>query len=447
MKIDYLAKLRKGEDLTFRQEIAMIWQLSVPAILAQISSIIMQYIDASMVGQLGAGDSASIGLISTSTWLFGGLCSAAAAGFTVQVAHRIGAGDELGARGLVRHGLFLTMLYALGLMAIAMLISVPLPTWLGGAPVIRCEASKYFFIYAMMLPLMEINHTAGGMLQCSGNMKVPSILNILMCVMDVLFNYLFIFVLHMGVTGAALGTLAAEAVGCLLMLYFLLVKSESLHLRKEKVNRLSKQELKTALRISLPVAFESTITGGAYVAMTLIVAPLGTIAIAANSFSITAESLCYMPGYGIGAAATTLIGQTYGAKRMKLAKRLGWLTTLLGMAVMTVMGVLMFFLAPVMIGVLTPVPAVRSLGTEILRIEAFAEPLYAASIVASGVLRGAGNTLTSSILNLISMWCVRLPLAAMLAPVYGLKGVWIAMALELCVRGFLFLIKLLRSKF
>ena len=88
--------MRKGERLAFGQQLLLIFQLSIPAIMAQISSIVMQYIDASMVGQLGAKDSASIGLVSSSTWLMGGLCSAASIGFTVQIAQRIGAEEEKG---------------------------------------------------------------------------------------------------------------------------------------------------------------------------------------------------------------------------------------------------------------------------------------------------------------------------------------------------------------
>ena len=70
----------------------------------------------------------------------------------------------------------------------------------------------------------------------------------------------------------------------------------------------------------------------AQVASTRIIAPLGTIAIAANSFAITAESICYMPGYGISSAATTLVGQSIGAKRKDLARSFSWLTTFTGVA-------------------------------------------------------------------------------------------------------------------
>ena len=97
MKQDLLGALRAGRRLSLRQQIGLVAQLSVPAILAQVSSIVMQYIDTSMVGSLGTNASAAIGLVASTTWLFGGLCRALMVGFCVQTAQRIGAGDGRGA--------------------------------------------------------------------------------------------------------------------------------------------------------------------------------------------------------------------------------------------------------------------------------------------------------------------------------------------------------------
>lgn len=442
---DPLKAIRNGQKLTLREEISLILHLSLPAILAQISSIIMQYIDASMVGHLGAGASASIGLVSSTTWLFGGVMTAASMGFTVRVAHRIGAKDEAGARMIVRWGLLTALLFSVVLSATGVIISGFLPTWMGGAPEIRHDASNYFLVYALTIPIHEMLYVSQGMIQSSGNIRLPSIFSIIMCALDVLFNALLIP--GLGVVGAALGTSISIVITACIMLYLLLVRSEMLHIagRREEIPRFKifvNEELPKALKIAIPVAIDNIIMGFAYVAFTRIVSPFGTIAVAANSFSITAESLCYMPGFGIGVAATTVVGQCIGAKSKALGKRLGFIAVALGMTIVGLSGALMWILAPQMIGILTPDEQIRELGTQILRIEAFAEPLYGASIVAAGVFRGAGETLLSSVLNLISVWTVRIPLAAFLGSKYGLKGAWIAMCTELCVRGTLFLIRL-----
>lgn len=454
-----LMAVRDGKPLSYKQQIKLVWQLSAPAILAQLSSILMQYIDASMVGRLGADDSASIGLVATTTWLIGGLCASIGTGFTVQIAHRIGAKEEEKARSIVKHGLIGVLSVSTIFAVIGIIIHNRLPVWLGGTPEICVNAGKYFLIYACSLPILQVVYTAGGMIQCSGNMKLPSIVDIIMCMLDVVFNALLIFPVRsvcignvtfqipgfgFGVVGAALGTTLAELLCGGVMLYYLLIKSPSLHIRKDSYEGNIGEEYIRAAKIAFPVSMESVIMGLSYVAFTKIVAPLGTIALAAHSFSITAESLCYMPGYGISHAATTIVGQSLGARRNDITKRLSWLTVGLGVGIMTLMGILLYIFAPEMIGMLSPDSNIRELGTIVLRIEAFAEPMYAASIVTSGVFRGAGKTLISSVLNLVSVWLVRIPLAVILSPVMGLPGVWVAMCSELIIRGSLFLVWLKR---
>ena len=380
--------------MTQGEKLNLIIQLSIPSILAQISTVLMFFIDAAMVGHLGARQAASIGLVESASWLFAGLTSACSMGFSVQVAHAIGANDLKRARRILRQSLTCCLLFSLFLVVIAASIHRPLPHWLGGSPDIISDASLYFLIFSCAAPFFQMESLFGSMLKCSGNMKIPSVLNILMCCFDVTFNYLFIFILDMGVPGAALGTTVAIFITTLMMGYFLFWRSNM----------------------------------------------LGSIA--AHSLGITVESLCYMPGFGIAEAATTLIGQSIGAGQRVLTRSFAWLTTSLGISVMTLMGVLMFIFAPELMSLMTPVDEIIAIGTQCLRIEAFAEPMFAAAIVCNGIFVGAGDTLKPAIMSLGSMWGVRLTLAALLAGTYGLPGVWTAMAIELTFRGIIFLVRL-----
>ena len=444
---DYLLGLiRNGGPLTGGQQVKLCLMLSYPAILAQLSFVMMQYIDTSMVGHLGAAAGASIGLVSTCMWLLGGFCGACGSGFSVQVAHLIGANDFKNARVVLRQALLTALIFSGVISVIGMAIAGPLPHWLGGSPEIVSDSTKYFFIVAAALPFMQIDWMCASMLQVSGNMKVPSYLSIGMCVLDVCFNYLFIYVLDMGVVGAAIGTGLAELITALAMLYFVTVRSPELNLRQDRGSfRPTSKVLNKALGIGGPMALQMVLIRGGYIAATVIVAPLGIIAIAANSFAITAESFCYMPGYGIADAATALVGQSVGASRKELARRFAWITTLLGMGIMGVLGILMYVFAPQLMGMLTPDAEVIGLGARCLRIEAFAELGYAASIVIYGAFVGAGDTKWPSIMNFSSMWVVRIIPAIFLVKVYGLVGFWIAMAAELTFRGIIFLIRLARG--
>lgn len=453
-----LDKIRTGAELSVKERFLLTMQLSAPAIMAQISSIVMQFIDASMVGHIGADAAASIGLMATSTWLFGGLMSSAAAGFSVQVAHNFGAGKKDAAREVFRQALTANLIFSFFLLTVGASLAFPLPRWLGGDASITENATIYFLVFALFFPMLQLNYLAGSVLRCSGNMKVPSFLNVMMCVLDVIFNFFLIFPTRnidifgvgitmpgcgLGVLGAALGTGFAEVVAGSIMLWFAIMKSDDLRLIGRKGRFIPTRScIKKALRIGVPMGCERTMFSGAQIFITAIVAPLGNYAIAANAFAITAESLCYMPGYGIADAATTLVGQSIGAGRKALTKSFARLCVYSGIAIMTILAVAMYAFAPYIMELMTPVEGIQQLGTMCLRTEAFAEPMFAASIVAYGVFVGAGDTLIPAIMNLGSIWGVRIALAALLAPTLGLQGVWIAMCVELCFRGIIFLIRM-----
>ena len=421
-KTDYLIEsIRLGRPMTGGEKLNLIAGLSVPSMLAQISTVLMFFIDASMVGHLGAEASASIGIIESTTWLIGSLL-------------------------VYRHALICGVAFSLLVTLIGVGIHSHLPYWLGGGEDIAPNSSRYFLIYSLVLPFVFLYHISEMMLKSAGNMHTPSIMAVLICLCDVAFNYLFIYIMKMGVVGAAMGTALAYISISLPNLYLSAFRNRLLNFRQDRVPfRWVEEYVRHACKISIPIAIQNILMSGAQIVSTMIVAPLGNIAIAAHSFAITAESLCYMPGYGIGDAASTLVGQTHGAGRVDLCKNFAYMTVGLGMGVMALMGVVMYVFAPEMIGVLSPVESIRELGTVCLRIEAFAEPFFAASIVTYSVCVGAGDTMKPAAINLSTMWLVRLTLAYGLSKSYGLEGVWIAMATELTFRGILFLIRLFRG--
>ena len=451
-----------GQDISNAQKVRLILSLSLPAILAQLTSIAMQYIDAAMVGSLGAAATASIGLISSSTWLVGGCCIGVAAGFYVQVAQLIGAGRNREAENVLRQGLKSVLLIGMFISSIGLfIISSRVPIWLGGEKEILGNSTAYFRIYCVSVPFILIRQISNGMMQSTGDMKTPSILSSMTCLLNVLLNMLMIFKarsvdisgIHILIPGAGLGVIGAglastlsESIIALTSLYFLTMRNRKISLRNRGSWQWRRHTVITAAKIAIPLSLDQFFMCGAYVAGTRIVASLGTVAVAANSLAITAESLCYMPGYGIGAAATAIIGQTIGAGRSDLTKSFSRISVYLGMFLMALTGGIMYVCAAFIFSVLTVSREAAVLGTRVLRAELIAEPLYGASICCAGVFRGAGDTLRPSVMNLISMWCVRIVPAIFVVPGMGLVGYWMCMAFELCFRGIVFLIRLYRGK-
>ena len=456
--LDLASVLQKEEKLNLKEKLRIVYYLSLPGILAQIGEIVMEYIDAAMVGSLGASKSAAIGLVASSTWLFGGLLQGAASGFGVQVAHAIGANDVKRSKTIAKKALFSCIAVSLIIGIIGVYVSFRLPIWLRAEKSIWHDANMYFLFFALFIPTRMLYRLTISLLQCVGNMKVPSILTVIMCSLDVIFNFFLIlpsrnfFGIYMpganlGVLGAQLGTSFAYFFSSVYLLYYVYFKEERLSLKDNKASWLAdKIIIKEAVNIGLPIALEHSALTLAQVVSSGIIAPLGTVAIAANSFAVTAESICYMPGYGLANAATTMVGQAMGAEKKEEAKSFAWLTTIIGMLIMGLMGAIMYFLCPFVFMFLTPDKNVQLLAIKVLRIELFAEPIFALSIVATGALRGAKDTLVPGIINLVSIWGVRITLSLILTKYFGLSGAWMAMAIELSIRGILMFIRMFLFK-
>ena len=455
------ARMRQGEDIPLSQTAQVVLALSLPSILQQMVVTAMEYIDAAMVGHIGAEATAAIGIVSSSTWLLHGVLVGLYTAFSIQIAQYLGADRQEDARGVLRQSMLFNLILGLGAAAFGIGISRFLPGWLGADPSLQANASAYFAIWSAALPFTMAMGMYTAQLRATGDALTPGLISVLVCVLDIVFNFFLInpsrtLVLFgrtvtvwgagLGVPGAALGTALSDVVGGLLALAILLLRDGPLCIRRPGSWKITRSCLMNLWRVGTPLAAERAALSSAQVVLVRIVSGLGTVAIAANSLGVSAEGLCYMAGYGIQDAAIALIGQAVGANRRDMSKRFAWLCTLMGMGIMALSGAGLWLFAPALMGIFTADAAVIALGARVLRIEAFAEPMFGASIVASGAMQGAGDSTACFVLNLVSMWGIRLTLASLLAPRFGLVGVWGAMCCELCIRGLLFLVRLARGK-
>ena len=451
------ARMRQGEDIPLSDTARIALTLSIPSILEQLVVTAMEYIDAAMVGHIGAEATAAIGIVSSSTWLLHGILVGLYTAFSIQIAQYLGADRQQDARGVLRQAMLFNLMLGLGAAVFGVGISRFLPGWLGADVSLQANASAYFAIWSAALPFTMAMGMYTAMLRATGDALTPGLISVLVCALDVVFNFFLInptrtlwgitvWGAGLGVPGAALGTALATVVGGLLALAILLLREGPLCIRKPAPWKITRSCLRNLLWVGGPLAGERAAISLAQVVVVRIVAGLGTVAIAANSLAVNAEGLCYMAGYGIQDASIALIGQAVGAHRRDMAKRFAWLCTAMGIAIMALSGVGLWLFAPALMGIFTADAAVIALGARVLRIEAFAEPMFGASIVASGAMQGAGDSTACFLLNLLSMWGIRLTLAFLLAPRLGLVGVWAAMCLELCIRGVLFLLRLARGK-
>ena len=435
--------------------------LAWPAIIEQIMLTLVQYVDTAMVGSLGSGATAAVGITSSTTWLFNGFFNAAAIGFSVQVAQHLGAGRQEDARRVTWQALRFVCIFGVMMGAIAFVLSFFLPTMLGADPAIRGDASLYFRIIACAMPFTLGSNMFSAIIRCSGDTRTPMILNVMINVLNVILNTLFIYSPRTvtlfgsqfylwgagwGVGGAAFASGLSTALGACMFLLVIFRKKSPIQISIKQRYRFERLCLLTAWKLGLPAALERSTLSVAQIVITALITGIGTVAVATNHLAVTAESISYLPASGVAVAGTTLVGQAIGAGRKDLAQRFARTVSWMGVVIMTFGGAVLFFFAPQLIQIFSSDPEVIDLGSQVLRIVAFAEPLFGASIVASGALRGAGDSKGPFLINLATMWGVRITLSLVLVGRLGLIGVWLAMAAELCVRGLVFMIRLYRGK-
>lgn len=433
--------------------------LAWPAIIEQIMLSMVQYVDTAMVGAIGAEATAAVGITSSTMWLINGVLSACGAGFSVLVAQYIGAGDYARCRLTIRQSVLCTGVFGLGFTLLCQLIAGPLPRLLGADPAIQDSATGYFRIITSVLMLQMGSAVFSAILRCAGDTRTPMLLNLSTNLLNIVLNTLLIFGpsahetplgtlrlpgLGLGVQGAAIASAVSMGLVGVLMLAAVFRQKGELRIRLSQSWRLDGAVWREAAHYTIPVAVErATVTFGQIV-FTAMVSRLGTVALAAHTLAVSAESITYLPATGISYAATTLVGQAKGAGLREEAERYTRITMWMGIILLGLTGILLFFFSGPLVSIFTRDAAVIALGAGVLRIEALAEPFFGAKIVLAGAMRGAGDVRFQLYAGLASMWLVRLTVAYVMAFSLGLGlyGIWCGMAADITVNGLLLIYRL-----
>jgi len=431
----------------------LILLLAWPTIIEQILHTAVNYVDTAMVGSIGTYATAAIGVCTSTIMLLMGVMNIAGIGFSVTVARRIGEGDHEAACTTMRQAMLSVVFIGLSLTALVELILAPnLPRWMGADAEILPYSVMYFRIIGLGYVFNTAMMVSGAILRCMGDTKTPLKFNILTNLVNVCGNFLLIYPTRpvsvfgltftmpgagWGVAGAAAATVTATAFSACCLASTLFLRKGPLQISLKDDYRPRKDILLQAFRLGVPSFFERATISLGQIVSTAMITGLGTSAIAAHQLANTGESLCYMPIFGFTTAATTLVAQNLGAGYKERAKQQGAWCIGIAVCVMCCTSGLMFALAPQIIDIFSNDPQVIALGSQVLRIEALAEPFFAIASVVSGILRGAGDTKWPFYISLAGMWLLRVPVAFVLINGFGwsLHAVWVGMALDLILRG------------
>ncbi len=277
--------------------------------------------------------------------------------------------------------------------------------------------------------------------------RITMIVTALTAFINCILTYTLIFGKYglpaMGIKGAAIGTVLAELAGFLLFLSIFLSKNFRKRYHTTLIPHLRLSLVKRIFRIGLPISLHGILDSASFLAFAIIVAKLGTVALAVNQIVFQIFALSFMPGGGFGKAATTLVSKYIGAGDIKNARRSGYLSTGLALGIMMMISATFIFVPHWYIGIFSDDPLILELGAKVLFIAAICEIFDVLSMVFSGCLCGAGDTFFDMVAVLISAWGIFIPAAYFLGIIMegGIVGAWWGMTLFFASHGILCMIR------
>lgn len=422
------------------QRTGAVLKLAIPATAELLLNMVVDMVNTYLVGHLGAAPLAAVGLSSqwmTTTMV---LFSAVGTGATALLARHVGARDWTTANQVLNQALVVAFLIGLVATAVLEWSAAPALRLMGAEEEALALGVPYLRLVGAVLMFSALMFIGNACLRGAGDTRTPLLVMAVVNLLNVSISWPLVNGLwglpSLGVQGAAIGSLAGRLAGGLLVVALLLRGRSGLALRARGW-RFDPALVWRMLHIGLPAGLDQLIFRLGMLAYVRIVAALGTAAYAAHQVALSAESLSFMPGFGFAVAATTLVGQGLGARDEQRAEQDGFASFYLAAGLMSFMGAGFMLFAPELMGFFTTDPQVIALGTLPLRLIGLVQPFLAAMMVFAGGLRGAGETVAPLLINAGAVWLVRVPSALLLTQFFswGLTGAWIAMALDLVVRG------------
>ncbi len=428
-----------------KEVLLMLLTLAWPTILENLLETILQYVDTAMVGHLGAQATATVSLTSTYTWLIQSVIGALGVGFLSYIARAVGEKNQDKIRKASRLAMVVAVLAGGILMGITLWMAPHVPVWMGAEKTIHADATRYFIFINLPMIFRAATIIFGSAIRATGDTKTPMVVNVWVNVFNIGLNYLFIYALGQGAVGAGIATMVSYTIGGICMTLVFL-RNESLDLLGKRASRVQETELAqrdsslsvttrqvlvAVLAISIPVVMTRLASCLGHVVFTSFVSSMDTITYAAHAIAITAEEIFYIPGYGMMAATSTLIGHAIGEKNKKKERDVKVVSIALIFGVMCITGILLFVGAHGMMCLFTKDPRVIAIGTRLLRMVAFTEPVFGTSAVMEGIYNGMGRTRYPLVVELISMWGVRVVGTFICVRVLGM-GITTVWAMMIC---------------
>ncbi len=431
---------------------AALWALIIPVMMEQTLNVLVGMVDSAMVSKVSQDAMSAVTLSDSINQLVQQVFAALATGGVIICSKFIGAEDKKKANEAARQIVFLMAAISGALTILMFIFRIPILSLLFGEldPDIMKEAVTYFTVTVFSFPFIALFSAAAAFFRASGKTRFPMIVALVSNGINVVGNAIFLYVLNMGVAGAALATLISRAVATIILLAELRKPHQMLVIRDYFTIRPDMKLIGRILAIGIPTGIENGMFQFGKLMIQSSVSTLSSDAIAAQSWASIFEGLNGVAASGVNIALLTIVGQTLGAGRKEEAKY--YVVKLMGYAEAVIIASCLAVFA-----VCRPIMQIAALSEAAIEIAwemmiwiTIIKPLFwVPSFTITNGLKAGGDVRYTMIVSSISMWVCRVFVATLLIRAFhfGPIAVWIGMFTDWAVRGALFFVRFASGKF
>lgn len=446
--IDKIRKYRRFD----KGSIVSIMALAIPAMIENIIQVFIGTVDTYFVGKLGTEAIAGVGITNLIMNIYISFFLALGVGTTAIVSRNIGADNVENANNTVRQSIIMALGIGTIFGIINLIFSKHILLFLGAEERVIEYALPYFFSVAVPAVFLCLMMVLSSSLRGAGDTKTPMKIAIISNIINIVLDYILIFGIFnfkgLGILGAGIATTVSRIIGVIILLIKINDKKSKIYINIFKKWRIEKEILQSIAKIGLPAGIEKLIMRLGQLVYGGLIIKIGTEAYAAHNIAGIIESYSYLPGMGFGVAAATLVGQNLGARKANEAQKYGLMSYLLATGFMVAVGIIFYIFAPFLADLFSEDLVVIDLVVKVLRIIALVQPFLCITLVITSALQGAGDTKFPMYSTFIGIWGVRVLGVYFLGLKlkWGLVGVWLAVSLDIIIRGIILMIRFLKGK-
>lgn len=419
------------KDFTQGSILKHIWALSLPTMIAFALQTSFNIIDTIFVGRLGADAIAAVSIVFPVVILMIALGSGTGIGAASLVARYLGAKKFKEAGRVAEHAILIALFFAILFGLAGWFFSKPLFILMGATPsvlTLTMDYSQWIFGFGGFIFIFI---TLSNILRGEGDAKTPMKFMVVAVLLNMVLDPLLIFGLWffpaLGVEGAAIATIIARGIGCMLLVAHILAGKSLLTLAFKKF-KYSFETVKGIFSVGIPASLSHMMMSVGMIFITKIVSSFGPAAIAAYGLGFRLEGIAFHFSVGISIATLALVGHNFGAGKIKRAKKVAWIAAGLSMVSTAFIGFILLLAPRLWLRIFTNDVLVLDQAVPFVKVLSWFFAFTSLGMIMEASFQGFGRGMPKFLLTILRLGILAIPLAYTLSKIFGLVGVWYGLA-------------------